>query len=851
VLPFLLLVLPLHATLAPAQSANQAPAQSADQAPAQSADQAPAQSADQAPAQSADQAPAPLVAPELQSFVEAPYPSGIDRGEVHVTLQILVDEQGRVEQASVVAGEEPFRSLALDAVWQFRFAPATEGGAPTAVELPFDYVFPSPPVNVAGVAYQKGTTLPAANLSLSIGGRTVTTDAEGRFEVRNLAPGEQVAKVLDPVLEMDPVNFTVRPGERTDLELSVSRPEETHTLFGLYERRRPPTVRRSLNASEVRTTPGTLGDPVRAVQNLPGVVRTPLDAGWMLVRGGGPNDTGLYLDGIRVPLVFHLMGLTSVIHPSMIARVDFYPGATDVRYGRATSGVVDLVSNTAEHGQKEIRGGADLLLAGAYARVPIGEKSGFAAAVRRSWLDAALSGVAQVGLFGLQPGAEKIAPKFWDWQARFDREQWGLFAFGYSDSLNAPTGDSADDVAVYSVGTQRVHGRFTTNLGGQRLSVTPVVGMEWQDLGYGAYHDSRTKRMAGGRVELIDPGDTFVGWSAGLDNEGGRFVIEVNTEHHPDILHWGYYFSADPYADLRVGIDPSLTLGLRFEDLFVTDQLPRGWPSPRIQGRAQIAKIGKVGLGIFGAVGLYHQWPLLDDVIGLPAGPYLALERSISAEAGLRLSSPHVSFETDVFGRLLQNVTMDEDDGTLGQGDGRAYGLENILRFEGKGWNGWISYTYSRSFRREEKGHLFEPYIYDQPHFLVIVASRDLGRGWVLASRARYSSGYPIDPDINEGYDLLTQQTVCLSNAEPIAENGSCPELQPGARLAAFYAVDLKVSRVFTFRHWSLDTYLDIQNITNRRVPEPVITGTIAVGNPYAMGLPILPVFGLQGVVSW
>ena len=49
---------------------------------------------------------------------------------------------------------------------------------------------------------------------------------------------------------------------------------------------------------EVRRIPGTFGDPVRVIQNLPGAARF-LGTGLLVIRGANPEDSGVYVDGIK------------------------------------------------------------------------------------------------------------------------------------------------------------------------------------------------------------------------------------------------------------------------------------------------------------------------------------------------------------------------------------------------------------------------------------------------------------------------------------------------------------------------------------------------------------------------
>ena len=64
----------------------------------------------------------------------------------------------------------------------------------------------------------------------------------------------------------------------------------------------------------------------------------PLSKRWK-VRGAPPNDNGYFLDGIRVPQLFHIGLGPGVIHPQLIDRIDFYPGVAPARFGGFTGGL--------------------------------------------------------------------------------------------------------------------------------------------------------------------------------------------------------------------------------------------------------------------------------------------------------------------------------------------------------------------------------------------------------------------------------------------------------------------------------------------------------------------------------
>ena len=114
----------------------------------------------------------------------------------------------------------------------------------------------------------------------------------------------------------------------------------------------------SLDRAEARLVPGTFGDPLRAIESMPGV--TPGVAGlpYFYVRGAPPGNVGYFLDGIPVPLLYHGLLGPSVIHPALIERVDFYPGGYPARFGRFAGGIVAATTREPEervHGEANVR----------------------------------------------------------------------------------------------------------------------------------------------------------------------------------------------------------------------------------------------------------------------------------------------------------------------------------------------------------------------------------------------------------------------------------------------------------------------------------------------------------------
>jgi hypothetical protein len=223
-------------------------------------------------------------------------------------------------------------------------------------------------------------------------------------------------------------------------------PEAAGELVATY--RLDVSTLRVVDRATIRDTPGTLGDPIRALQTRPGLARTPFDAGWVLVRGGDFDHTALQLDGAPVPLLFHLGGFTSVLHPELTERVWFHPGVAPPRYGDALAGAVDVETRPVGDATRA-QGGLNLVFANVYSEVPAGD-GGVAVAARRSYLDAVLTAA-------LDAERARIAPRFTDAQVRVDQgnTRWTLLAL--DDRFDAPTSNALEDtVEVSQQGVQLI-----------------------------------------------------------------------------------------------------------------------------------------------------------------------------------------------------------------------------------------------------------------------------------------------------------------------------------------------------------------------------------------------------------
>ena len=97
-----------------------------------------------------------------------------------------------------------------------------------------------------------------------------------------------------------------------------------------------------LTAEQVFSVPGSAGDTLKAVLNLPGAARAPFGAGLLVLRGSGPGDSKVFLESQQIPQLYHFGGIRSTFAPAFLESVEFVPGNFSVDYGRAQGGLIDV-----------------------------------------------------------------------------------------------------------------------------------------------------------------------------------------------------------------------------------------------------------------------------------------------------------------------------------------------------------------------------------------------------------------------------------------------------------------------------------------------------------------------------
>jgi TonB family protein len=843
-------------------------------------------------------APAPtLTPPKLITFVPAKSPESAGtppRTEpVDVEVEITLDATGKVTEARVPApvGEgdptrQAFESAAVEAVKQFVFEPAKRGEQAIPSRIKYRYVFdpppPPPPTTGAleGKVIVRATGQPAAGAAVSVRGVStdpaappfaldVVTDANGEFKVPALAPGRYAVNLAGGALAPLAVTEDVTAGEVTAVTYRLDAPApatDGKTLeFGATATIEAPpreVTKRSFDAAELVRMAGTRGDPLRAVEYMPGVGRSPI-ANFVIIRGSSPLDSEVVFEGAPVYRLYHFGGLTSFVQPRLVERIDLYPGNFSVRYGRKMGGIIDVGIRDPRtdglHGLVDLNVvDGSFLLEG-----PLAKHWSFAVAAKRSYLDFFID--------KLIPKDELTivaAPVYWDYQAMVvykpsDRDRVRAMVYGSYDDFKLILANPAEaDPAIrgqlssYSGfhrggvlwqhrydAAGRLEHEITASVGpyafGQKAG--PNLTLDVPGWNYFVRAEWRARltesfRLLGG-IDVQDlwtspkyNGPTVTQLDGDPDTFGnvtGRENVQLSRSFN--------FFRPAAYVEGVWQLAPRFTIvpGLRVDYLA---EIEAWMVDPRITGRFALTE----RTTLKGGVGLFSQAPDFAEEIAVVGNPRIKPPRAQHYSVGVeQLVGERLKVTLETFykrqARLIVNSPVPGEN-LNNDGIGRIYGLEASakLRPTSKS-SGFLSYTLSRSERRDHVGEAWRLFNWDQTHILTIAGAYRLGGRWDLSSTFRYVSGNPYTPVTATIYNANTDTYRPLYG--PINS----------ARSAAFHRLDVRLERSWRVKSGAIAAYIDVQNAYNRTAEDGRVYNFNYTQSKGIPGLPIIPSIGVRG----
>ena len=711
------------------------------------------------------------------------------------------------------------------------------------------------------VEARTGAPLAAVLVKIQSTGQQAFSDAEGRFAIADVPVGAQTVLVSVVGYGLVRRDVAVVAGAPVDITIPVAEGASTYVedvavSASPFREAEPGVAGQSvLGSRDLLALRGLVADdPFRAVQVLPGVSTGDDFRAEFALRGLGPSNIGIALDGVDSPLLFHTVrgvqdtGSLGLINSDILESATLLAGPHPQRLGSHLGSRLDFTTRDGSRERLVVRG---LLSASAVSTVmegPLGsaKNASWLVAVRKSYIDWLLRKVDSTTdtTFGFTDAQGKLTVDLTPRQTLRVTMLAGRSAFR---ELEEPPDANTLNPATSTTYIGNLQWRFTPSA---RFSVTQqayVLQSEYRNQVF----DGRTRE---------EGSDGDVTWRGGAQwNPASGHLIEFGAQaqrleamridrrftNQAEFLvqdSSGKAWSTAAWGQYRwtPGARFSITPGVRIERWGLIDQARA---SPWLLTDIGISSTLRARAG----ASIQHQAPGLDHTFFLWPGTQLRPERAVSMEGGLeqrigpawRLAAAVYRRDDDdrlrfldTEARLANNrVVVPRNPHWENAIAGLTNGVElTMARKSVSGLNGWLSYAWSKSDLTDPP----ETYAadFDQRHTVnAYVAYRWSGRT-SLSARMRYGSNFPITGYIAQdanGYVLSTQRN--------------------GLRLPVYARLDLRADRAFTYRKSRLTLFIEVVNATNHdnyRYDSPGINLTTRrVFEPLDSLFPLLPVAGI------
>ncbi len=627
------------------------------------------------------------------------------------------------------------------------------------------------------------------------GGQGTVTNAVGYFQLR--VPPYHPDSLQVQLLGYESARIALVPGDsliRVLLEPQVRALAEVQILDPVRQRalRDPNLVH--LPMEQVKNFPVLFGeaDPLKFLQSLPGVLPGREGSSQLHVRGGGPNQNLFLIEGMPMFSIEHVGGLLSVLDPHSLKDLRLYKGGFPARYGGRLSSVLDI--KLKDGNKKTWRKYLDVgLIATRFAAEgPIkADTSSVYVSLRRANTDLYTSAILLLSdRWGFRAGYT-----FYDLTTKMDyrlsaRDQLTLTFYGGLDrtfvrsrteSEASPENqrlrargfmDWANGLAVAN--WNRTHKRHFRNVmvgysqyALSNRAISERTGVETEtnyahtsslfrayarDWRAGVHYertwgtDIQLRYGAEGSYQQLLPGQ-FV------QRQFGTMVSPIDEQYGAIARE---LFEMSPYAQMELLYDRwRIEPGLRMSY----------WPNvetlPGLEPRLQVSYEWANEVVSVSATRMRQSLHLLsNNTPGIPIDLWVPATRDISPmrswqyTLGYTKDSDWLLFQLSTYYKTYRDLIefadgnaffgsrSDWSEKVSQGGRGNSYGVEALLRKKSGRLNGWLSYTYSRSWRQFEdinEGFRF-PYRYDRPHYVATFVNYhinervSLGANWFFAS---------------------------------------------------------------------------------------------------------------------
>jgi hypothetical protein len=663
--------------------------------------------------------------------------------------------------------------------------------------------------------------------------RTARTDRQGVYRLDDLPPGRFMLSVehrghdgVEVLVVLTADTITRRDAALRQTAAVLEELVVTGTALDSEARLQSGFV--SLDAASLSAIPGIVeADPLRALRALPGVSAASDISSGLYIRGGGPDQTLILMDGVPVYNPTHAFGLFSTFNNDVVSGIDLFKGAYPAAYGGRLSSVLDVNMRQAET-TRTVRGelGVSLIAARGLAEGRLGEDRWLVAG-RRTYLEPLLDAIRT---------PEDPIPSYYFYDANVSYQTRRL---GGTTTLTLYHG--RDDVFADLATDTRFSTAWGNTVASLRHEGFLTDNIEGSLQLYSSFYESTTDAEI-----LATPFD--VRNDLHDQSVAGRLAFEAGRGHRLTIglgfsrfdLSYFQSFNLDNLIDYRrdpreisgyledrwyLGPRTTLRLGLRARHISDGDRLLY---EPRLSMSHELDPAWRVKLGF----GRYNQYLQLVTTEGftaadfyLPSDETIDLGHSRQIVAGVEWTPSRAQqvsleiYDTDLSNLVvLDNRTpvdrnrLTAEDVFITEGAGFARGIELLLRRDVGTITGWLGYTLGTTRRRfaELNGGKEFSAKYDRRHDLSLLLSRRTG-AWTLGAAFQYGTGQAFTPAAAR-YQLRDPATGRTDNLGQVL-----PADRNSARLHPYHRLDLSARRPIRLLGRPAELVVEVFNVYSRR----------------------------------
>jgi outer membrane receptor protein involved in Fe transport len=735
---------------------------------------------------------------------------------------------------------------------------------------------------ISGTVFIKGERKPLPGAVVFIESDddiSATTDEKGRFTLFVEGDGEyKISAFAMGYKKAAPVTASITGEKVSPEKITIYLLPEKHVLHEIVVRadRNPDRVSKTvITGKTLESIPGTGGDPLRAIQALPGVTSGSDVSGNPAIRGSSPWDNMYYVDFFPVGYLFHMGGIVSVFNADLVDDFNLFAAAHGPEFGDALGGILDVKLREPRKDRFGTKLQMSLYESDFIAEGPLNENQSFYVSARRSYFDL----IIPASMFSNEDAEIITFPQYYDYQTKY------VWKLDERNSLMFQANGAQDKMEVYI--------KPESEFAEQEPDIVGKFGLTNSWSGAGA---TLTTRLSANMTNIAgfhfqnDITDMELGQIANVDATFKRYLLKDNLKWSPSENH-----------ELLLGLEAwysefDMTIGAKFQpsNQFLTEQdfhtaemksysdmvvlreyvfyMKERWkiadrltviPGLRVTDDSlpdETIAEPKLGIEydltdstlITAGWGRYHQSPGGTDLIPEFGNPDLNFIKGEHVVTGIEKKFADVwSIKSEIYYKTYSDIIVPDTDTNplttkifLNGGSGIATGIEMLLKKDGaENRNGWVSASWSESKRTNDLTGQEIDFGYDQPLILNLVYSYELKSGWIVGARWRFQSGQPYTPVVGsctyavEGLDCTTADD---ERVRPIyGEINS-------ERLPDYHRLDIRFDRDKVYDRWKFGYFIEIVNVYARQNVNGYQYNEDYTEKEPVGQMPFLPGFGIK-----